>query len=95
MTISSTSFDRLLQLAAAPPVKSAKGRAASASAPGRLDPPPSARRAGVPSPAAASAEAIIAAGRKRRAELPTNDKPRGLALQIVNAGRARRGEKPL
>ncbi|WP_316202833.1 MULTISPECIES: hypothetical protein [unclassified Bradyrhizobium] len=95
MTISTMSFDRLLQLAAAPPVKSAKGRADSGSAPERLDAPPSARRAEAALPATATADAIIAAGCKRRAELPTNDRPKGLALQIVNAGRAARGEKPL
>ncbi|WP_316237683.1 hypothetical protein [Bradyrhizobium sp. SZCCHNR1015] len=95
MTVSSTSFDRLLRLAAAPPVKSAKGRADSASAPGRLDPPPSARRAEAALPATATAEAIIAAGRKRRGELSTSVKPTGRALQIINAGRAARGEQPL
>jgi hypothetical protein len=43
-------------------------------------------------PTRATAQAIIRAGQIRRGEVSSTKKPTGLALQIVNAGRACRGE---
>jgi hypothetical protein len=46
-------------------------------------------------PVRATAAAIIRAGQVRRGEVASAKTPAGMALQILNAGRKRRGEPPI